>query len=123
MAAIAELKPDLVHAHSAGIYGGAAVTCGRPAVITAHGVIGREAQQAWPLLRWPDRLRWLSDARYERWVVGHSQEIIAISPYIVAEFGRRTRARFHLIENPVDESFFAADRPPPVADRLLCVAR
>ena len=47
--ALATLAPDIVHAHSAGIYAGAALGCGRPTVITLHGIIFREMQQAW---RW-----------------------------------------------------------------------
>jgi glycosyltransferase involved in cell wall biosynthesis len=120
---IAQLAPDIVHAHSAGIYAGGALRSGLPAVITLHGIIHREAQQAWAASSWPDRLRWLADARYERGIVRRARDIIAISPYVVAEFRGRTRARFHLIENPVDDRFFDAPAPPPGQEWLLCVAR
>ena len=121
--ALATLAPDIVHAHSAGIYAGAALGCGRPTVITLHGIIFREMQQAWRGSAWSTRLRMLADARFERSVIRRAREIIAISPYVLDVFRRRTHARFHLIENPVDGRFFTVTDPPPGRDRLLCVGR
>jgi glycosyltransferase involved in cell wall biosynthesis len=94
-----------------------------PSVITLHGIIYREMQQAWPECSWRSRLRMLADARFERAVVRRAREIIAISPYVQDIFRSRTRARFHLVENPVDSRFFAVAEPPPGRDRLLCVGR
>lgn len=122
-AQIAALAPDIVHAHSAGIYAGAALGCGVPAVITLHGIIYREMQQAWGGSAWPDRLRLLADACFERSVVRRAREIIAISPYVLDVFRRRTHARFHLVENPVAGRFFAVTDPPPGHGRLLYVGR
>ena len=122
-AQVAALAPDLVHAHSAGIYAGAALGSGIPAVITLHGIIYREMQQAWPHSAWPARLRLLADARFERGVVRRAREIIAISPYVLEVFRSRTHARFHLVENPVDDRFFGITDPPGGRDRLLCVGR
>jgi D-inositol-3-phosphate glycosyltransferase len=122
-AQIAALAPDIVHAHSAGIYGGAALRCGRPTVITLHGIIYREMQQAWPESPWPARLRMLADARFERSVIRRAREIIAISPYVLDVFRRRTQARFHLVENPVDGRFFTVTDSPRGRDRLLSVGR
>ena len=65
----------------------------------------------------------LADARFERSVIRRAREIIAISPYVLDVFRRRTHARFHLIENPVDGRFFTVTDPPPGRDRLLCVGR
>lgn len=120
---LAAFAPDIVHAHIAGIYARAALTSGLPAVITLHGIIYREMQQAWPNTPWPTRLRWLSDALAERAVVRQAREIIAISPYVLTEFRGQTRARVHTVENPVADRFFTAAAPPPGRDRLLCVAR
>lgn len=120
---ITAFRPDVVHAHIAGIYAGAALVSGRPAIITLHGIIYREAQQAWPTASWPVRLRWLSDALAERSVIRRAQEIIAISPYVQAQFRGRTRARFHTIENPVDDLFFAPPEPLPGRERLIYVGR
>ncbi len=119
---IVAFAPDVVHAHSAGIYARAALASDRPAVITVHGVIYREMQQAWPTSAWPDRLRWLSDALLERSVMRRASDIIAISPYIIAE-SRRTGARFHMVENPVDDRFFTSNVPLPGRERLLYVGR
>lgn len=117
------LAPDIVHAHIAGIYARAAVTSGCPNVVTLHGIIYRETQQAWATCTWPTRLRWISDALFEHATVRRAPEVIAISPYVQREFRGRTAARFHLVENPVDDRFFAVTGPPPGRDRLLCVGR
>lgn len=118
------LRPDIVHAHIAGVYARAALETGLPSVVTLHGIIRREMQQAWPGIPWSTRLRWLIDARAEGRAVAAAREIIAISPYVLAEFRHKTAARFHLIENPVADAFFAdAARPAPGAQRILCVAR
>lgn len=116
------LKPDISHAHIAGVHARAALSSPYPAVITLHGIIRREMQQAWPLVPWSTRLRWLADARFEDRVVADANEIIAISPYILTEFRGRTAARFHTIENPVDDRFFS-NAPLPGRERLLCVGR
>jgi glycosyltransferase involved in cell wall biosynthesis len=122
-AQIDRLAPDIVHAHIAGIYGRAAVESDRPAAVTLHGIIYREMRQAWGWSSWPVRLRWLADARLERFVLSKARHIVAISPYVLAEFRGHTDAAFRLIENPVDDRFFTPLPPPPDADRLLCVAR
>ena len=120
---ISAVAPDIVHAHSAGIYGRAALDSDRTAVVTLHGIIHREMQQAWATSSWPARLRWLADARLERNVVRRARDIVAISPYVLTQVRVQRGAQFHLIENPVDDRFFADAQPPPEADRLLCVAR
>lgn len=116
------LKPDISHAHIAGVHAHAALSSPFPAVVTLHGIIRREMQQAWPLIPWSTRLRWLADARFEDHVVADAPEIIAISSYILAEFRSHTSARFHTIENPVDDRFFSM-APLLGRERLLCVGR
>lgn len=123
VAQVEAAAPDIVHAHIAGIYGRAALDSGRPAVVTLHGIIYREMRQAWTTARWPARLRWLADTQLERHVVRRARDIVAISPYVLTQVHARRDARFHLIENPVDERFLAGAPPPPGADRLLCVGR
>ncbi len=118
------LQPDIVHAHIAGIYARAALETGLPAIITLHGIIRREMEQAWPAVPWPTRLRWLSDARAEDGVLAAAREIIAISPYVLAECRDKTAGRFHLVENPVADVFFDGVAPPATGrQRLLSVAR
>lgn len=127
--ALAAAAPDVAHAHMGGIYADAALQWGGPAVITLHGVVFREAALALASSRLPVRLRWQLDALYERWVVRRARDLVAISPYVAQEYRPLTRARFHDIENPVDDRFF--DVPAAMAQafddaagpRLLCVAR
>jgi len=127
--ALRALKPDVIHAHMAGHYADAALQSGRPTVITLHGVVFREAALALAHSPWPTRARWALDAWYERWILRRAREVIAISPYVAQEYRPFTRARFHEIENPVDDLFFTV---PPLAGQakawgqgplLLCVAR
>lgn len=123
LSAIHTVQPDVVHAHIAGIYAHAALRSGLPACVTLHGIIWREMQQAWATSSWPVRLRWLSDGLVERQVVRQACDLVAISPYVVDEFRAVTQARFHTIENPVDDRFFTVAAPSSGADRLLAVGR
>ncbi len=126
LAALNRIAPDVVHAHMAGHYADAALRSGQPAVITLHGVVFREAALALARATLPVRMRWHLDALFERWVVGRARDIVAISPYVAEEYRPLTRARFHAIENPVADEFFAIPEaiPGPLATpRLLCVAR
>jgi len=118
--AIDRVQPDLVHAHGAGmVYVDAAMGCGRPAVITLHGVIFREAA----LVRgWRNRLRWQMDALYERYCVRRAKHVIAISPYIQREYRRWLRGRVYSVENPIDDRFFASVGEPEPG-LVLCPAR
>ena len=119
------IDPDVVHAHMAGLYAGAALRSGRPAAITLHGVLFREAALALAHSSPAARLRWQLDALYERWIVRRACDLIAISPYVAQEYGSLTRARFHAIENPVADRFFAVPDATEhaAAPLLLCVAR
>ncbi len=124
--ALNQIAPDVVHAHMAGHYADAALRSGRPSVITLHGVVFREAALALAGAALPVRMRWHLDALFERWVVRRARDVIAISPYVAEEYRPLTRARFHAIENPVADEFFAVPALPaeaPAAPRLLCVAR
>jgi len=114
-----EIAPDVVHAHGSGMYGGMALDSGLPAVLTIHGVLFREAALSRGLRR---RFQRYMAAAYERHNISRAQEIIAISPYVVGEFERWTKARIHSIENPGDDLLFAVpDRVEP--GRVLCAGR
>lgn len=109
------LQPDIVHGHSTGLYAGAALGSGFPHVITAHGIVAREVA----LYRGRAlRLRGLIDVLYERRCLAKARDMIAISPYVQDVFRPLTRARFYLVENAVDHSFFAIS-PQPEAGRIL----
>ena len=110
--------PDLVHAHGAGLYAGAAIASGRPAVVTVHGIFGQEAR----LLRgWRARLRGELDGLYERWVLSRCQHLITISPYVERVFSGVFHGQTYLVENPVDPRFFDLERRP-VQGRMLLPA-
>jgi glycosyltransferase involved in cell wall biosynthesis len=114
-ALLRDLHPDIVHGHSTGLYAGAALGSGFPNVITAHGIVAREVTLYQGLGM---RLRGAIDALYERWCLARARDVIAISPYVQDVFQPHTRARFHLIENAVDQAFFDLT-PQPEPGRIL----
>lgn len=121
--ALTAIAPDVVHGQMSGPYGAAAVSSGRPAVVSLHGVVFREAALAArqsPPLEWA---RFVVDAWYERWVIRRARHLIATTPYTRREFTGRTTARFYDIENPVDDVFFAVPDESDGAPRLLCIAQ
>jgi len=114
-ALLRNLRPDIVHGHSTGLYAGAALTSGFPNVITAHGIVAREVALYQGIGM---RLRGSVDVLYERYCLNKARDIIAISPYVQEVFQPLTEARFHLIENAVDHAFFRLT-PQPAAGRIL----
>jgi hypothetical protein len=97
-----EMKPDIVNANLV-VYAVAALRAGLPTVFTVHGVIHKEAQ-VWT--RPIDRLRYMMYLRYDREVMARVKHLIATSPYVVKEYQGRTEAKFHVIDNCIDERFF-----------------
>ena len=122
-AVLRAIRPDIVDAHGTRMYGGAALGSGFPNVITVHGIVAREVA----LYRtWGWRVRGWVDVLYERWCLAQAKDLIAISPYAEDAFRPLTKARFHLVENPVDLAFFHLERRPqpgrilfagPIAER------
>jgi len=110
---IDRIAPDLVHAHGTGFYGLAALDCGRPYLVTAHGIATFEI----PFARGLSRFSWILDSGYERFVAKRAANIIAISPYVERVFrawGVGSQTRFFSIENPVADDFFQlAGQPQP----------
>ena len=128
---LAELRPDIVHAHGAGLYAGAAVTSSCPAVVTVHGIFSAEAKLALAdaqglgaegLSTWKTRAavraRGMLDSAYERWVIRRAEHLITISPYVQQVFGDAIRGKTYLIENSCDERFFDIVREP-IPGRVL----
>lgn len=117
------IEPDVVHAHGSGIFADAALSSGRPALVTLHGIIWREAQVARQQgLTWRGRLSWAYDQWYERWCLGRARDVVAISSYIEDAYRNLTRARLHLIENPVGDAYFQLPAGAEPAT-ILCAAR
>jgi glycosyltransferase involved in cell wall biosynthesis len=116
----AQLKaigPDVVNAHGHW-YAVAALRAGFPTVWTVHGVVAEEARYN------PGAFGQLASAlatHYEREALERVADITAISPYIRECFADRTRARWHITENPAPDDLFELVRTP-VAGRLLLPA-
>jgi glycosyltransferase involved in cell wall biosynthesis len=108
-AILRNLEPDVVHAHTSGLYAGAALASPYPAVITVHGIVAEEAKL---LTGWRDELRGFLDTQYERWVIRRAKHLIAITPYVRDVFDGVFDGRSYLVENPCDERFFAVGRDP-----------
>lgn len=109
-----EMNPDIVNGNLV-IYAVASLRAGLPTVFTVHGVIHKEAQ-VWthPL----DRLRYKLYMKYDREAMSKVKHVIATSPYVVKEYEGRTDAKFHVIDNCIDERFFSvSNKEEP--DRLL----
>ena len=119
--ALRELQPDVVNAHGHS-YAVAAMNAGyagpRSPIWTAHGVIGEEARYNRGLF---NRLAYGLAGVYERRALRGVREIIAISPYIRERFAGRSRARWHIVENPAPAEMFGLARAP-VPGRLLLAA-
>ncbi|MBC7224401.1 MAG: glycosyltransferase family 4 protein, partial [Anaerolineae bacterium] len=98
-----ELGPDVANAHAAQ-YAYAAVQAGVPTVYTVHGVVRREFG-AFP---WQRRWTLVLPIFYDAVAARRAQAMVAISPYVVREYGGRARAPFHRIEVPISPEFFRA---------------
>ncbi|MFB3903767.1 MAG: glycosyltransferase family 4 protein [Acidobacteriota bacterium] len=114
---LAKIRPDVVHAHDATDYGYAAVRCGYPAVVTAHG-IRREASLYYGRFRLRAR-NYVHSLLIERYIMRHTWFLIAISRYVTDYFRHSLRpdVQVHYINNAIDERFFqprAEAQAPPV---------
>jgi glycosyltransferase involved in cell wall biosynthesis len=103
-AALTRIAPDVVHAHIAGVYGLTAAGFGCPWLLTIHGIRHREFALRPGL---GNRFRQLLVGWMERTSIAAARHLIAISPYVVDEFGPIIRGQVHHLENPIDEKFFA----------------
>ena len=105
---LAQLLPDLIHAHDT--YGLMVQGMPVPRVFTIHGFIHADTRigggwSAWPrsvLWRWAETACWAEQPR-----------IIAISPYVRERLRGIATGTIHDIENPVAEEFFRVPRREP----------
>jgi glycosyltransferase involved in cell wall biosynthesis len=116
---VEKLQPDVVHGQPSAEYLLAATGCGRPHVITLHGLVERETAGLARLH--PATLAGIIRDRLHRRAAARAANIISISPYVDDWLTGWTRARLWPVPNPIDAEFFTL--PPPVPDglRLLCV--
>jgi len=105
-----EIRPDVVNSHLSQ-YTVAAM--GRyPMVWTIHGIAFREAEIY--NRRLSDRMRHMLIKHNVRRGLRGASDIIAISPYVIEEYGSMTGARWHRVDNPIPEAFFELpDREHP----------
>lgn len=100
--------PHIVHAQGADLAGLLAVNCGRPAVVTVHGLLGECAKyQTDPA----SKLRaTLAALLTERRTIRRTTDLIAISPYVARYYRGEIRGRVHEIPNAVAAGFFRVHR-------------
>lgn len=115
--AIAQARPDVVHAHWAYEFAWAALRTGLPHVVTCHDSPMAIARSYRGLkLGGYRRLRSLM-----AWhVLRHARRVTAVSPYLVSEIQPMCRWPVSMIPNPVSPSAFAlSHRHEPGRVRLL----
>ncbi len=106
-----QIRPDVVNAH-ASHYATAAILAGYPTVYTIHGIIWREVGTS--RRTWFDRLRFWLAGVYHNFAVRRVTRVVAISPYVVAEYKHQVDERWREIPVPIAEGYFTVpDRTVP----------
>lgn len=105
---VRKFQPHVVHAQGADIAGLLAVTCGRPPIVTVHGMLAECARfQTDPV----NRLRaTLAAMVTERQTIRRTPDLIAISPYVARFFREDIRGRVHEVPNAIKDQFFEVKR-------------
>ena len=108
-----EIAPDVIHAHGqAAAYPLAAFDAGKPTVVTVHGINTHEAAAEARGGRFKAWLRTAVWRTTELAVLRQARDLVIICPWVEQFVRPHTRARLHLIENPVHADFFSLDRQP-----------
>lgn len=116
---VARLQPDVVHGQPSAEYLLATTSCGRPHVITLHGLVQRETAG---LARFhPATFAGLVRDRLHRRAARQAAHIISISPYVDEWLAGWTQARIWPVPNPIDPEFFTLPPAEPGGLRILCV--
>ena len=116
---VAKLEPDVVHGQPSSEYLLAATGCGRPHVITLHGLVERETVGLARLH--PAYLAGVIRDRLHRRAAKRAAHIISISPYVDTWLAGWARARIWPVPNPIDPEFFTLPPPERSGLRILCV--
>jgi glycosyltransferase involved in cell wall biosynthesis len=116
---VEKLQPDVVHGQPSAEYLLAATGCGRPHVITLHGLVERETAGLARLH--PATLASIIRDRLHRRAAARAAHIISISPYVDEWLAGWTRARIWPVPNPIDPEFFHLPPPDRAGMRILCV--
>src|SRR5262245_50993223 len=115
---LAELSPDVVHAHGTDFYADAALRHCAPSVLTVHGERERESAPRGTGLS--SRLRSWANALFEGRALSRAGAIVVPNRHVRAALEKRTRGRIHEIPPPIDPAYFALP-DVAVAGRLLFV--
>ena len=118
---IRALAPAVIHAHGqAAAYPFAAFDTNLPVLVTVHGINMLEAQvdPRGGALKAGLRMRIWGLAEHS--CLRRASDIIVISPFVREVIGPYTRARLHVVENPVHDDFFEV-KPAPLPGKVLLV--
>ncbi len=97
------IKPDLANAHT-GQYALAALRSGVPTIYTIHGIQHLALRHARGARNW---CAGAVQVLFDRLVIRRVGDIITISPHVEATYRKRTKARFHRVENLVPDKWFS----------------
>jgi glycosyltransferase involved in cell wall biosynthesis len=104
--------PDVVHAHGVDVAGYVAVRCGKPAIVTVHGLLAECARFQTSMT--PRIRARLAAAVTERSTVRRSDTLIAISPFVTQYYSGLISGKVHHVPNAIADKFFdVARRPKP----------
>jgi len=106
VAAIKQIKPDIVHAHGTDRYVAAAQCSGFPYVVTVHGIRFREVVLFGGFTGW---VRKVTTIRMEKQVLARSEHIFVIADYVGKTIAPMTSAKQYPIANPVAEEYFGME--------------
>jgi glycosyltransferase involved in cell wall biosynthesis len=119
---IEALAPDLIHAHGqAAAYPFAAFDTGRPTLVTVHDINMLEARADLRGGALKGELRANLWNYAEKRCLRRASDIVVISPFVEQVIVPYTRARLHIIENPVHPDLFDLV-PAPQPGKVLMVS-
>lgn len=111
-AALANIRPDVVHAQGATDHAYVALRGGYPTVITVHGVQSEDSKHQGTLHQ--RARKWFYGRLIERHNLSHTRHLIAISRYVTQYFSQflQRDTCIYYIPNAIDDSFFQLRRAP-----------
>ncbi|GAB0104491.1 glycosyltransferase [Nocardia sp. JMUB6875] len=115
---LAELRPDVVHAHEIGLRGDIATQVSDKTVVTVHGLIHLETRlNARTSVK--ERVRYYLVEAMVRRVLRRAKAVISISDYDARALSGMVRGEHISIPNPTAPEFFALSPSAPTEPRLL----
>lgn len=117
--AIAQARPDVVHAHWAYEFAWAALRSGLPHLVTCH-------DSPFAIARFQrdfrhGAYRWLR-AGMAWHVLRHARQVTTVSPYMIGQIQSLCRARVSVVPNPLPEHAFARRRASQPGRRRVLMA-